>query len=201
MKMCRMCLESKTAGNFYAKPESRDGLYSYCKACTAKRNRASREARPEVFKERSRAYRKANYEAIRKSARAYREADPERHRRYYKANNEAILAHARAYVSANREAIGKKRRARYAANREAMADQALARYNADRVRRRARSCAQNAATRLWATHSNLAWTPVEDIIAMREGELILEKACILGRTKLAVQGRRSRLSEQARAVA
>ena len=94
-KTCSKCGEEKpiTAEFFYKRKDSKDGLYNYCKVCSAK---AAKD------------YRQANREEVSK-----------KNKEYYQANREAVRERSKKYRQANREAVNEQNRRSYHTNKQA----------------------------------------------------------------------------------
>jgi hypothetical protein len=138
------------------------------------------EQRRERKRERDRAYRAANRDKVNAQRRAY-----------YGANRDKELARKRAYYDANRDKLLAQQRSYRVLNRDKMRARNRA-YNASKRRREAR----HPLSALDTSYNGHPWTPAEDSIAMREGLLVIEAACLLRRSPSAVVSRRVRLRDR-----
>ena len=164
MKRCPGCETEKpaTTAYFHRKKTGKYGLASWCKKCTAKRERQYRldnpekvagkkrqyhQANREKIAERDRQYRLDNREKIAGKKRQYREANREKiaeqELRYQQANREKLAEYARQYREANAETIAERQRQYREANREKM------RVNSSRRRARKRGLPDTFTSEQW----------------------------------------------------
>jgi hypothetical protein len=78
MKTCASCQETKPREAFSPHKQSRDGLYSFCKPCAARKSAGYRSRNPEKTNAASKAWRIANPERFAAAQRAYLDANRER---------------------------------------------------------------------------------------------------------------------------
>ena len=94
LKLCRICREEKSLDSFYARKSSKDGLYSMCKKCYAKKNKDYWEKAGNRFSEAKRQYYFNNKKSIAKHRKVYdHEHRAERRmyeRKWYKRNSERV---------------------------------------------------------------------------------------------------------------
>lgn len=116
-KVCADCGKEKPVSGFPKRKANKDGLYSYCKVCSAARTAEYRRANPEkVAKQKAEHY--ANHrERILAEQAKYRAENPEKMAAQdaakYLANREKILAKVAAYRTANPEKVAAVKAAWY----------------------------------------------------------------------------------------
>lgn len=89
-KQCSKCGEWKEKGEFNKRPDSKDGLFKYCKKCKHAADSQRSKAHPEKGRERMRKWRAANPERSHENDRRWVEANSEKAReksRRWKLNN------------------------------------------------------------------------------------------------------------------
>lgn len=104
MKCCNRCREQKPLDAFGKQRNAPDGLRYACKACTAERYKAWREANPEIYRSSVERWRKANPDRVRGHDDARRARDPERHRAKSRAD---YRKHKERYREAHRRWLAK----------------------------------------------------------------------------------------------
>lgn len=99
MKYCSKCKKYKEINEFNKDKQKVDGVYSYCKACTRKRNLENSKKNPEYYKEYAKKYREKNREILREKSRKLFLSDKEK---YLKKGRESYYRH--------KDEIAKKRK-------------------------------------------------------------------------------------------
>lgn len=94
MKICKDCKIEKNVGEFYKRPSNLDGLYSYCKECTLKQNKVTRNKKEEIYLEKAREYKEKNKKILREKSLNY----------YYK-NRGKVLEKSEIYRKNNKKKI------------------------------------------------------------------------------------------------
>ena len=95
-KVCFDCGENKKASEFYKRNKTLDGLYSYCKQCTNKRNEKYRKLNMDKTRIQKRKWKENNYEKYREMHKSWRKRNPKKvvayklRRRKNKANAEGF---------------------------------------------------------------------------------------------------------------
>jgi hypothetical protein len=97
VKECRSCRLIKPAEEFYKRLSNSDGLYSYCKECTLRKNSDIDEKKRAVYRKKSREYKERNRRAISAAG-----------KKYYLQNRERILRSVTEYRDKNKQTISLK---------------------------------------------------------------------------------------------
>ena len=97
MKQCRCCKKEKENKDFTKKSSNLDGLYSYCKACTAKKNKVSYQENRNLRIESGRKYYGKNRESLKI-----------KWIEYYKRNKKSCLEKRADYREKNKDKISLK---------------------------------------------------------------------------------------------
>jgi hypothetical protein len=141
MKRCADCKQGKPLAEFGANRKAKDGLKSYCRPCSAERQRAYVAANKEKVRTAGKRYYENNREAVlsraaerywgkpekfREAARQYRAdnagAVRARDRKRYEANPDAKRNSARAFYAENRDKIIPRMRDYWSANKDQMSE-------------------------------------------------------------------------------
>jgi hypothetical protein len=103
-KYCPDCEKNLPRQNFAINAKNGDGLYSYCRGCTAIRKKAYRTDHPEIDKARAAAWYAENKAKSNEISRQYhqknREARVQKIREYYYSNQEQMQSRTRAMTQA-----------------------------------------------------------------------------------------------------
>lgn len=94
MKVCRDCKIEKENSEFSKRKSNLDGLYSYCKECTSRKNKETHLKYRDERLEKSREYKKKNTEILRVKS-----------LKYYYDNREKILEKCEVYRNKNKKKI------------------------------------------------------------------------------------------------
>jgi 5-methylcytosine-specific restriction endonuclease McrA len=115
-KACTKCGEVKPEDGFYKDKRTKDGLYSQCKVCFRKTDRASYRKHREKRLETSRRYREENPEKVRAADNRWRANNPEKvaviRRRFRGNHKEQLAAEWALWYEKNREAVLERQRGR-----------------------------------------------------------------------------------------
>lgn len=97
MKECRSCKIDKNESEFYERKSNSDGLYSYCKDCTLRKNKEKREKNLDRYNQANRDYKEKNRLSLKEKA-----------KKYYLENRESCLVRAKIYREKNKKEISFK---------------------------------------------------------------------------------------------
>ena len=94
-KRCRCCDQELPRADFYRRSCNKDGLYSYCRACTNRKGDEFRASRPD-WKEHKASYDRARCDQMREQIAA-------KGRDWYNRNKDAAIAAAKSWTDSNPE--------------------------------------------------------------------------------------------------
>lgn len=106
-KRCACCGEEKPVGSFHKNKTSKDGLFSYCKVCTNKRNSQWKKNNPSKVSLSNKDWRAKNPEKSKAIRKAWRDK-----------NISYVLAHAADYREQNKEKLTEGQKAYYLSNKD-----------------------------------------------------------------------------------
>jgi hypothetical protein len=144
MKQCRWCKLEKLEDQFYKRSSNSDGLYSWCKDCSRKKNKVSQYNRKDEHKKKCKEYREKNKEYLLEKAKEYyyknREEQLKKREDYRKKNKKKISLREALKRISDEDRFEKNRKKHYEwskDNREKLNEYQRNWYQQNKVKRRA----------------------------------------------------------------